>query len=68
MNTEKRPTPPPPRRARAAPRHHLAAELLGFVLRTKKWWLVPLLVALVVFSAFALLGGTALAPFIYPLF
>lgn len=43
-------------------------DVLGFVANTKKWWLVPLLIAFALFSALALLGSTGLAPFIYPLF
>lgn len=56
------------KRLAAEPRRSLASDVLRFVARTKKWWLVPLLLALVIFSLFALLGGTGLAPFIYPLF
>ena len=36
--------------------------------RTKKWWLAPILVSLVILGAFMVLSGTALAPFIYTLF
>ena len=36
--------------------------------RTKKWWLVPLLIILVALGAVMLAGGTAAAPFIYTLF
>lgn len=45
-----------------------ASDVLRFVARTNKWWLLPLLLALLIFSALALLGGTGVAPFIYPLF
>jgi hypothetical protein len=34
----------------------------------KKWWLTPIVVALLVLSLFALLSTSAAAPFIYTLF
>ena len=36
--------------------------------RTKKWWLVPLLLILVALGVVMLAGGSAVAPFIYTLF
>ena len=42
---------------------------LGQMLRqNKKYWLVPLIVGLLVFGVILVLGGTAIAPFIYTLF
>ncbi len=48
----------------------LLAEFWGFLKHNKKWWLIPILVAIVAIGALALLSssGGALAPFIYPLF
>ncbi|MBI5386682.1 MAG: hypothetical protein HZA90_18580 [Verrucomicrobia bacterium] len=43
-------------------------ELWGFMKENKKWWLLPILVVLLLFSALILLNGTGLAPFIYTLF
>ena len=43
-------------------------ELAGFVRHNKKWWLVPIIVTLVLFGVLLVLGGTAVAPFIYTLF
>ena len=43
-------------------------ELLYMIRRDKQWWLVPILVLLLVLSALVFLGGTAAAPFVYPLF
>lgn len=44
-------------------------ELLGFVWRRKFWWLIPMIVVLLLFGAIMVfLQGSALAPFIYPLF
>ena len=44
------------------------SEFWYFLKRDKKWWLVPVLVILFLFSALMMLSGTALAPFIYTLF
>ena len=43
-------------------------ELWGFMKENKKWWLLPLLMALLVLGLLILLSGTGLAPFIYTLF
>ena len=46
----------------------LASEFLAFVIDNKKWWLVPILLALGGLSVLALVAGTGAAPFIYTLF
>ncbi|USO00441.1 MAG: hypothetical protein H6810_01060 [Phycisphaeraceae bacterium] len=46
----------------------LARELIELILHNKKWWLVPVILALLVIGLLAVLGSSALAPFIYPLF
>ena len=46
----------------------LASELLYFLRQSRKWWLVPILIAFVVFAGLMLLSSTAAAPFIYTLF
>ena len=43
-------------------------EFLLFLRTNKKFWLLPLLSALLLIGLVALLGGTAAAPFIYSLF
>ena len=43
-------------------------ELWGFLKENKKWWLVPLLMALLLLGLLVMLAGTGLAPFIYTLF
>ena len=46
----------------------LFREFLAFLRHNKKWWLVPILVVLLLVGVLVVLGGTALGPFIYPLF
>jgi Family of unknown function (DUF5989) len=43
-------------------------ELWLFLRDNKKWWLLPILAALVLFGLLMLLAGTGAAPFIYTLF
>ncbi len=45
-----------------------AAEFADFILHNKKWWLTPILIALFLLGALALLSGTGAAPFLYTLF
>lgn len=54
VNQEKRPS--------------LLSEFWFFLKHNKKWWLLPILIILLFLSLLILLGGTAIAPFIYPLF
>jgi hypothetical protein len=44
------------------------AEFLVFVANNKKWWLTPIILALVLVGVLAVLGGSGVAPFIYSLF
>lgn len=46
----------------------LLAEYKDFLLHNKKWWLIPIVVALLLVSVLVILGSTAAAPFIYTLF
>ena len=46
----------------------LVPELIGFLKANKKWWLAPILVAILLLGLLVVLGGTAAAPFIYTLF
>jgi hypothetical protein len=50
------------------PRPSLAGELWAFLSHTKKWWLLPVLVVLLLLGALLALSGTAAAPFLYTLF
>ncbi len=49
-------------------RPSLLVEFWFFLKHNKKWWLLPILIMLLLFGLLILLGGTAIAPFIYPLF
>lgn len=46
----------------------VAVEFLQFLRENKKYWLIPLVAALLLLGLFVVLGGTAAAPFIYTLF
>ena len=43
-------------------------DLWGFLRESKKWWLVPILIVLLLLGFLIFLSGTGLAPFIYTLF
>ena len=49
-------------------RPSILAEFWFFLKHNKKWWLAPILIVLLLLGLLGLLGGTAIAPFIYPLF
>ena len=46
----------------------LIGETIGFLRQSRKWWLLPVLLALVALGLFVVLAETAVAPFIYTLF
>lgn len=46
----------------------LLAELWDFLLHSKKWWLTPIILALILLGILVLVGGSSLASFLYPLF
>ena len=46
----------------------LAGEFTDFLKENKKWWLAPIVIAILGLGLLVLLGGTAAAPFIYTLF
>jgi len=46
----------------------LVSEFVDFLRHNKKWWLLPIIIALLLLGILAALGGSALAPFIYPFF
>ncbi len=49
-------------------RPNFIAEFWCFFKHNKKWWLLPIVIVLLLLGLLILLGGTAIAPFIYPLF
>jgi predicted cobalt transporter CbtA len=46
----------------------LVGEFADFLKENKKWWLAPIVIAILGLGLLVLLGGTAAAPFIYTLF
>jgi len=44
------------------------SEFWQFLRVSKKWWLLPIVIVLVLFGVLVFLSGTAAAPFIYTLF
>ena len=49
-------------------RTSIMGEFLEFLKHNKKWWLLPIILILLGLGLLMLLSGSALAPFIYPLF
>ncbi len=49
-------------------RRTLPGEFWLFLKHNKKWWLLPIIIVLLLLSLILLIGGTAIAPFLYPLF
>lgn len=49
-------------------RDNLVSEFTAFLKENKKWWLAPIVIAILGLGLLVLLGGTAAAPFIYTLF
>lgn len=44
-------------------------DFTGFIVKRKKYWLVPLILILLIFGILIVMsGGSAIAPFIYTLF
>ncbi len=46
----------------------IVSEFWDFIKHNKKWWMTPIIVVLLLVGLLIMLGGTAAAPFIYPLF
>jgi hypothetical protein len=46
----------------------LGNEFLAFLRENKKWWLAPIILAVLFLGLLVILGGSAAAPFIYTLF
>jgi hypothetical protein len=46
----------------------LIREMWELIRHNKKWWLAPIILALLAIGVLAVLGSSSLAPFLYPLF
>lgn len=46
----------------------LVREYVEFLRHNKKWWLTPIILALLLLGLLVVLGGSTAAPFIYTLF
>jgi hypothetical protein len=46
----------------------IVKEFFLFLKYNKKYWMIPILITLLALAVLVLLGGTAVAPFIYTLF
>ncbi|HSA21357.1 MAG TPA: DUF5989 family protein [Myxococcota bacterium] len=56
-------------RARAsAPRRSLAREVLSWLARTRKWWLLPLVLTPALLGFFLVLAASGAGPLLYTLF
>jgi hypothetical protein len=49
-------------------RSNILSDFFSFLAHNKKWWMIPILICLLLFGLLLVLGGSSLAPFIYPLF
>lgn len=52
----------------AGRRAGIFGEFWYFLTRTRKWWMAPIILALLAVSGLIILGTTAAAPLIYALF
>ena len=48
--------------------HGFLFELWDFLRTSKKWWMLPILVVMLLFGLILVAGNSAVAPFIYTLF
>ena len=46
----------------------LLTDLYRFLMERKKFWLIPVIIALLLIGLLIMAGGTAMAPFIYTIF
>ena len=60
MDSNKPPDPLPPQPG-------FWSDLFSYAKKSKKWWLIPILLVLVIIG-FLLLGATGALPFVYTLF
>ena len=46
----------------------LVRELIAFLGENKKWWLTPIVIAVLLLGVLVLVGGSGALPFVYTLF
>ncbi len=46
----------------------LVREFWDFLKHNKKWWLLPILLAILLLGTLVIIGGSGVGPFIYTLF
>ena len=46
----------------------LPREFWAYLMHTKKWWISPIVIMLLLLAGLIVLGGTGAAPFVYTLF
>jgi hypothetical protein len=49
-------------------RSSFVSELVGFIANTKKWWLLPIVVCMILLALLVFFSGSGAAPFIYTIF
>ncbi len=54
--------------AQQAKQTGILKEFFLFLRYNKKYWMIPIVITLLALAVLVLLGGTAIAPFIYTLF
>lgn len=52
----------------AQKRGNIITEFLHFLRHNKKWWMLPIIIILLLLGLLVMLSGSAIAPFLYPLF
>lgn len=52
----------------AAPKGGTVSELFGFLKETKKWWLAPILIAILILGVFLIIGSTGAGAWVYTFF
>lgn len=45
----------------------IVVEFWDFLCHNKKWWLAPIIIALLLIGLLVFISGSGLAPFIYPI-
>lgn len=46
----------------------LVGDFWGYLMHTRKWWITPIVIMLLLLAGLIILGGTGAAPFVYTLF